>query len=162
MEVRKFHPEQLAGLNEIGWTFNMEARPVSIKGLCQDEATSPFFDSITKVGGRMSFATPIPREVAVNPNQPALRLCDIRYSIPPSISFYDQLEMIDKVVGQLIPNFRSYALEEFVDPMRYQTMFVATVGRVESCDPLRVLGINTFPSHSHIQAILVATPSGNK
>ncbi len=68
IEVRRFHPDQLAGLKEIKWTFNMEALPVSVGQLLEDESIAPLFGFVNS-SQQMRDVVPVARDVAVNPSE---------------------------------------------------------------------------------------------
>lgn len=68
VEARKFHPDQLTGLKEVGITFSMEAQSVSVGQLWEDEATKPLFGHVTS-SQQMRDIVPVARDVAVNSQQ---------------------------------------------------------------------------------------------
>lgn len=92
-EARKFHPDQLAGLKEVGITFSMEAQSVSVSQLWEDEATRPLFGQVTS-SQQMRDVVPIARDVAVDPKQ-------IFVPGGANLSFDDQRQRNEDYVHQL-------------------------------------------------------------
>lgn len=63
-EVRKFNPEQVAGLAEIGWTFQMEVLPLSVDQLLERPESRRLFGTVIPLGQTRE-VVPVARQVAI-------------------------------------------------------------------------------------------------
>lgn len=90
---RIFSPEQLQGLESIGFTFVTDVKALSLDQLSKDPSVKHFFAYITDIAELRSIV-PVARQIAVNPKQPYVEGSQ-------DLGYDDQLEVADKVVRKL-------------------------------------------------------------
>lgn len=93
IEVRKFYPEQTTGLNEIGWTFQMEVLPLSVNQLLEGAETGQLFRSVYPLE-YIGDIVPVAREVRIDPARPFV-------FGTANLSFEDQNQRVDEYVREL-------------------------------------------------------------
>lgn len=90
---RRFSPEQLQGLETVGFTFATDVQALSLDQLWEDSSTRQLFAYITDIP-ELRNIVPVARQVAVNPKQPYVEGSQgLRYD--------GQLEAADQVVRKL-------------------------------------------------------------
>lgn len=87
---RRLSPEQLLGLESIGFTFVMDVRALSLDQLSQDPSVEHLFGYVTYIA-ELRNIVPVARQVAVNPKQPYVKGSE-------SLGYDDQLEKRDEEV----------------------------------------------------------------
>lgn len=92
--IRRLSPEQLQGLESIGFTFTMDVQALSLDQLSKDSSVRHLFDSVTHIA-ELRNIVPVARQVAVNPGQPYVKGSE-------NLGYDDQLEVRDRVVKDLL------------------------------------------------------------
>lgn len=97
--VRKFNPEQLQGLKEIGWFFYMEVKPLSLEQLCNIEENKPFVGFVTPLK-QMREKVPTARDIAV----------DVHYLFVPD-SEYMPSDILDSRIERYVSRLKNRNLK---------------------------------------------------
>lgn len=102
IEVRRFYPEQVTGLKEIGWIFQMEILPLSVNQLLEEPETRQLFGTVHP-SGQVREVVPVARQVAVQAIFHNGIFIPEEAFIPgaANLSFYDQRQRAEEYVHNL-------------------------------------------------------------
>lgn len=188
---RRFSPEQLQGLESIGFTFAMDVQASSLDQLSKDPSVKHLFSYVTDIV-ELRNIVPVARQVVVNPKQPYVEGSQ-------NLGYDDQLEVADRVVKKLKSTRLKRGTLEGIDfapdkasvlsqlDFAYQARFngkelypnyfvrsqdeydhpwfgphVTSVGRGGQGDRVRVNGWGRQGCYPGLGLSLVATPAGTR